>query len=250
MVDIQEENTNPVITHSHDDIILDVKEDAPLLNPSLYKSNIPEQLNSDFPSLGNLAPEYSSTEENYISHENTFRPQGKLSSFSPGAKPSSHAAKKPIIIQLPAHYFDVQNDKDDNIDEGLALKDNIPDQTQDSFSQNDNSLLENIKQRDQENKDLDTILDSFLDSLIPRKVATVEDPKPSMSPLEKTLMMSVKSELMLKKNVKPAKVNVVALVMDENHTEDARETHEIVEENILGIVDDKVNINSNIIFFY
>ena len=114
MVDIQEENTNPVITHSHDDIILDVKEDAPLLNPSLYKSNIPEQLNSDFPILGNLAPEYSGTEENDISHENTFRPQGKLPSFSPGVKPSSHAAKKPIVIQLPAHYFDVQDKKVDN----------------------------------------------------------------------------------------------------------------------------------------
>ncbi len=260
MVDIQEKSSDTVTTHSHSRILNDIKDNPPMfnVNPKVYRYNNPQQQNSNFPSIDKTLTEYSITKNDEISNSNNLRLKGKLPSFSPGVKSSSHAAKKPIIVKLPPHYSDVQHNDYENLEQGdntvgdkyTSLQDYIKEQ--DVFSPNDNSLLKDTKQTEsalKENKDLDTILDSFLDSLIPRNVEKAKDPKLLRSPLEKTLMMSVKSELMLKKNIKPAKINVVALIMDENHTDDARETHEIVEDNILGIVDGKVK-NCKFHLFY
>ena len=125
----------------------------------------------------------------------------------------SNNQRQPIVIRLPpiGQYINTNN----NVQQNAQIKD--------------------------DNNELEDKLDSFLDSILPIGSSGQHKHKQEMNPIEKTLMMSVKSELMLKKNIHPARINLVAVRYDTG-SQDSLEVQKIIEENILDIDENKVTL--------
>ena len=110
---------------------------------------------------------------------------------------------------------------------------------------NNNVQQNRYAQINDDNNELEDKLDSFLDSILPIGSSGQHKEKQEMNPIEKTLMMSVKSELMLKKNIHPSRINLVAVRYDTG-SQDPLEVQKIIEENILDIDENKVTLVNDI----